>query len=95
MTLLQRLASVGLGRRDEQRGARAEPRAAAPNGRNCRRCRSASRSADAATRCRNTPDGRPRRPRRASISTAGRPPVHKPVDDDQLDIPAFLRRQAN
>jgi cell division protein FtsZ len=27
----------------------------------------------------------------------GRPalPVHKPVDDDQLEIPAFLRRQAN
>jgi cell division protein FtsZ len=22
-------------------------------------------------------------------------PVHKPVDDDQLEIPAFLRRQAN
>ena len=27
----------------------------------------------------------------------GRPalPVQKPVDDDQLEIPAFLRRQAN
>jgi cell division protein FtsZ len=22
-------------------------------------------------------------------------PVHNPVDDDQLEIPAFLRRQAN
>jgi cell division protein FtsZ len=23
------------------------------------------------------------------------PVAHKPVDDDQLEIPAFLRRQAN
>jgi cell division protein FtsZ len=23
------------------------------------------------------------------------PATHKPVDDDQLEIPAFLRRQAN
>ena len=67
MTLLQRLAAVGLGRREEPEAE--EQRR--PNGRNCRRCRRASRSA-CRIRCRNTPNGRPLRPRRASISTAGR-----------------------
>ena len=40
-------------------------------------------------------NGRAAPPRRVSICTAGRLPVHKPVEDDQLEIPAFLRRQAN
>ena len=32
---------------------------------------------------------------KGSTSTAGRAPVHNPSEEDQLDIPAFLRRQAN
>jgi cell division protein FtsZ len=37
-----------------------------------------------------------RRPAPQGLDVHGRQaPVHKSVDDDQLDIPAFLRRQAN
>ncbi len=43
-----------------------------PNGSNCRRCPSANPSG-CQIRSRNTPSGRPRRPRRVWISTAGRP----------------------
>ena len=70
MTLLQRLAQVGLGRRDDSEAQ--EQRTPRPNGSNCRRCPNASRSG-CRIRSRNTPSGRPRRPRRVSISTAGRP----------------------
>jgi cell division protein FtsZ len=43
---------------------------------------------------------RPQQPAPAApqgLDMHGRPalPVHKAVDDDQLEIPAFLRRQAN
>jgi cell division protein FtsZ len=40
---------------------------------------------------------RPPAPAPQGLDMHGRPslPVHKPVDDDQLEIPAFLRRQAN
>jgi cell division protein FtsZ len=50
------------------------------------------------------PEGRPASPvseyaRRSApqgLDPHGRPaPVHNPGEDDQLDIPAFLRRQAN
>ncbi len=93
MTLLQRLAQVGLGRRDDgpthERDARQHGAIAAAcrNARRSRRCRSG-------VGIRQTAAGSRRR--RASISTAGQAlPVQKPVDDDQLEIPAFLRRQAN
>jgi cell division protein FtsZ len=37
-----------------------------------------------------------RRPAHQGLDPHGRPaPVHNTVEDDQLDIPAFLRRQAN
>ena len=51
-------------RRSSRRGRRAAADAAAAAARSRSGCR---------TRCRNTPGGRPRRPRRASTSTAGRP----------------------
>jgi len=40
---------------------------------------------------------RPPAPAPQGLDMHGRPslPVHKLVDDDQLEIPAFLRRQAN
>jgi cell division protein FtsZ len=95
LTLLQRLASVGLGRREAAPAPEAQPpRAAAPQ-----------------TIERLPPVGRPaprldqpapvsdyaKRPAPQGLDQHGRqaPPVHKPVDDDQLEIPAFLRRQAN
>ena len=73
MTLLQRLAPVGLGRREDER----RPQRAADRSRRTRRATAAAAAAPARrgcrSRCRNTPNGRRRRPRRASICTAGRP----------------------
>jgi cell division protein FtsZ len=37
-----------------------------------------------------------RRPAHQGLDSLGRPnPVHNSADEDQLEIPAFLRRQAN
>jgi cell division protein FtsZ len=103
-SLLQRLASVGLGgRRDEP-----APRPQAP------------RPAGAAARVQKAPANRPQdprapepRPQEPVSEYAKRPPPPRPapqgldphgrpapvaapqLDDDQLEIPAFLRRQAN
>jgi cell division protein FtsZ len=90
MTLLQRLASVGLGRKEEPE----EPvrPVARPPAQNVERPR---------------PPLPPRPPQEPVSEYARRPvpqgldphgrqaPVHNSYDDDQLDIPAFLRRQAN
>jgi cell division protein FtsZ len=93
MSLLQRLASVGLGRRDEEdvdvrpapRPATATlpPRPAAP--------KPNERSSDS----RDPVSEYARRPAPHGLDPHGRQsPVHNAPDDDQLDIPAFLRRQA-
>jgi cell division protein FtsZ len=93
MSLMQRLASVGLGRRSEEapppapRTAQAAPQAERPAPRPTAR----------------QPEGRPapvseyaRRSGPQGLDPHGRPaPVHNSPEDDQLDIPAFLRRQAN
>ncbi len=96
MSLMQRLASVGLGRRAEERStACGAPRPARP-------CRSssvrrsvrppASRKAGRPSRYRNMPAGAAPQ----GLDPHGRPaPVHNSGEEDQLDIPAFLRRQAN
>jgi cell division protein FtsZ len=93
MSLLQRLAAVGLGRRDGEDATPAEP-PRAPN-------------PQAVDRLPQRGPSRPPEPvseyaKRGSSSAPqgldlhGRSaPMHKAVDDDQLDIPAFLRRQAN
>ncbi len=95
MTLLQRLASVGgLGRRHPEEEPDAERKA--PN------------LPQPAERLAGRPAPRPQEPRPEPVSEyARRPapsgldqhgrqsPVHNPTDEDQLDIPAFLRRQAN
>jgi cell division protein FtsZ len=97
MTLMQRLASVGLGRRTE-----AEPPAAPPAPRPARPMPQYERPPQRPTA--RQPEGRPPEPvseyaRRAApqgLDAHGRPaPVHNSAEDDQLDIPAFLRRQAN
>jgi cell division protein FtsZ len=81
MSLLQRLAQVGLGRRD------GEPAPAQPTPRPV--ARAPEPVSDYAKR--------PAAPAPQGLDIHGRqaPPVHKTVDDDQLEIPAFLRRQAN
>jgi cell division protein FtsZ len=95
LTLLQRLAAVGLGRRDdepeaEQREARpAEPARRPQAERPPMRPRPADpRSGEQVSEFakRGAPQG---------LDAHGRPaPVPHPSEDDQLDIPAFLRRQA-
>ncbi|MGA8946196.1 MAG: cell division protein FtsZ [Pseudolabrys sp.] len=96
MTLMQRLASVGLGRRTED----APPTAAMP--RAIRPMPQYERPPQRPTA--RPPEGRPAEPvseyaRRAApqgLDPHGRSaPVHNSQEDDQLDIPAFLRRQAN
>ena len=89
MTLMQRLANVGLGRREQAEASRP---AAAPQ---------FERPVHPSPR---QPEGRQGDPvseyaRRAApqgLDPHGRTaPVHNSPEDDQLDIPAFLRRQAN
>ncbi len=94
LSLMQRLASVGLGRRGEEPETPQAPRTAQAVPQFERPLRPTARQ----------PEGRPAPPvseyaRRSApqgLDPHGRPaPVHNPGDDDQLDIPAFLRRQAN
>ncbi|MGA8176108.1 MAG: cell division protein FtsZ [Pseudolabrys sp.] len=96
MTLMQRLASVGLGRRTED----APPTAAMP--RATWPMPQYERPPQRPTA--RPPEGRPAEPvseyaRRTApqgLDLHGRSaPVHNSQEDDQLDIPAFLRRQAN
>ncbi|HEX3439642.1 MAG TPA: cell division protein FtsZ [Pseudolabrys sp.] len=97
MSLMQRLASVGLGRRNE------EPEAAPPAPRTARPMPQYERPQQRPTA--RQPEGRPGEPvseyaRRPAapqgLDPHGRPaPVHNSAEEDQLDIPAFLRRQAN
>jgi cell division protein FtsZ len=97
MTLMQRLASVGLGRRTE-----GEAPATAPMPRPARPAPQFERPQQRPTA--RHPEGRPAEPvseyaRRAApqgLDPHGRSaPVHNSAEEDQLDIPAFLRRQAN
>jgi cell division protein FtsZ len=93
MTLLQRLAQVGLGRRDDV-AAVAPPRSAMPAPAPAPQPQHAPpRGHDAVSEYAK----RPPAPAPQGLDMHGRQslPVHKPVDDDQLEIPAFLRRQAN
>ena len=99
--LLRRLAAVGLGRRDDD----AEP----ANVQDIRAARPTPRPADRAPPPSPTP--RPPAPAPVTrppepVSEYAKRPVHHPLDplgrqapvhneEDQLDIPAFLRRQAN
>ena len=95
MTLLQRLASVGgLGRRHHEEEPDAEPESpehAATGRAPCRPAGAASArttsGASIGIRQASCPSGLDQHGRQS--------PVHNPTDEDQLDIPAFLRRQAN
>jgi cell division protein FtsZ len=107
--LLRRLAAVGLGRRDpaepEKMPSNVRPVRPAPRPAD----RAPPPPLDRAPPPPPRPVARPpeprgpepvseyaRRPAHQGLDPHGRPaPVHNNVEDDQLDIPAFLRRQAN
>jgi cell division protein FtsZ len=93
MTLLQRLAAAGLGRKVEEAAPAAEP--PAPPAFERMPQRPAPRPANPSLENRGpVSDYAPRAPQ--GLDMHGRPaPVNNSADDDQLDIPAFLRRQAN
>ncbi len=101
LSLLRRLASVGLGRRDD------DPLAHAPQPRPATRTASpAQRAAQPAPQRQAMPARQQPAPRQAPQETLYRPaqgdldphgrpqPAARP-QDDELEIPAFLRRQAN
>ena len=91
LSLLQRLANVGLGRREDDSEPPPAPRAAVPPASERRPQRGAPQSA-------NEPVSEyARRPAPQGLDPHGRPaPVAPPPQgDDHLDIPAFLRRQAH
>jgi cell division protein FtsZ len=81
LSLMQRLAQVGLGRRGEEQEAPRAPRTVQYE----RPARPAEPVSEFARR--QSPQGLDPHGRNA--------PVHNAPEDDQLDIPAFLRRQAN
>jgi cell division protein FtsZ len=88
MSLLQRLAAVGLGRRDgEAESMPTPPRTGAPQS------RPLPRGPEPVSEFAK----RPAAPAPQGLDVHGRQalPVQKSPEDDQLDIPAFLRRQAN
>jgi cell division protein FtsZ len=97
MTLLQRLAAAGLGRKVEEQAEKAEPvmPSAPPAMERLPQRPPAPRPANPALENRGpVSEYAPRAPQ--GLDPHGRPaPVNNSGDDDQLDIPAFLRRQAN
>jgi cell division protein FtsZ len=89
MSLLQRLASVGLGRKEEEEAVRPAPRQAPP-------APSIPRPAPRPAAHQEPVSEYAKRPAPQGLDPHGRQaPMPPQVDDDQLDIPAFLRRQAN
>jgi cell division protein FtsZ len=90
LTLLQRLAAVGLGRREDEADPKPVEPARAPERTPPRPAgRAPERGPEPVSEFakRGTPQGLDMHGRAA--------PLHAASDDDQLDIPAFLRRQAN
>jgi cell division protein FtsZ len=107
MSLLRRLAHVGLGRRDDeedyappvprQQAARpsAPPQAPRPQMPPQPPRPAAADQGQRPVQPRPGPHDN-YRPKAGELDEHGRPtPAHRPIDDDQLEIPAFLRRQAN
>jgi cell division protein FtsZ len=91
MSLMQRLASVGFGRRDD---IPAEA-ALAPAQRAATSASAAAPSAAHAEYMRRPPQPAVTRAAEGQLDTRGRSPAARNSEDDQLEIPAFLRRQAN
>jgi cell division protein FtsZ len=104
VSLLQRLAAVGLGRREQDDGdeSQFEPRAAAPMAPPPSAERLPGRPMPRPETRQETRHDHPiseyaKRPNPQALDQHGRQqtPVHNHSEEDQLDIPAFLRRQAN
>jgi cell division protein FtsZ len=98
MSLLQRLANVGLGRRDEETEPPIAARASGPSMSPLPPLPERKPQRTVAQQMGNEPVSEyARRPAPQGLDTHGRPaPVAAaPQGDDHLDIPAFLRRQAN
>jgi cell division protein FtsZ len=97
MSLLQRIATVGLGRKDGPGGPPAPAeRPSAPSGRPPGEGpqRPTVSPAHAEYSKRAAPQGY--RPAQGGLDPHGRAPAQpKGLDDEQLEIPAFLRRQTN
>jgi cell division protein FtsZ len=92
-SLLQRLATVGFGRRDETAPASVPvepaPMAAEP-------VRPAPAPAPApADHARRQAPAPAFAPAKGNLDRQGRAPAPRPAEDDHLEIPAFLRRQSN
>jgi cell division protein FtsZ len=94
MSLMQRLASVGFGRRDEHEIAETPAQAAPPLPRSVA-APAAAPSAAHAEYMRRPVQPQPARAAEGQLDVRGRPQTQRPAEDDQLEIPAFLRRQAN
>jgi cell division protein FtsZ len=96
MSLLQRLANVGLGRRDEETEPPIAARASGPSMAPLPE-RKPQRTVAQQIATHEPVSEYARRPAPQGLDTHGRPaPVAAaPQGDDHLDIPAFLRRQSN
>lgn len=94
MSLLQRLASVGLGRKEtDEHEQHPAPRAPLPEQ---RMPRPVQARMPAANHPHEPVSEFAKRPAPQGLDPHGRQaPAASHVDEDQLDIPAFLRRQAN
>jgi cell division protein FtsZ len=97
LSLLQRLANVGLGRRDEESEPPIAARASGPSMPPLPERKAAKRSVAEQIAANEPVSEYARRPAPQGLDSHGRPaPVAPaPQGDDHLDIPAFLRRQAN
>jgi cell division protein FtsZ len=92
MTLLRRLATVGFGGRREEVEAAPLPPMRAP----VAPTPQAAAPADYAKRAPVMQAAPAYRPAQGNLDPQGRvAPQARMMDDDQLEIPAFLRRQAN
>ncbi|HEX4408225.1 MAG TPA: cell division protein FtsZ [Xanthobacteraceae bacterium] len=97
MSLLQRLTSVGLGRRDAEEEAPPVPRQVPVAPMAAERLPGRPMPRQAEPRQDSLPVSEyAKRPAPQGLDQHGRAaPVHNSSEEDQLDIPAFLRRQAN
>lgn len=91
MSLLQRLAQVGLGRREEPEESFEPHEIEAPARRNEADYRAAPerRAQEQVSEYARRPAGRP------AVTESGARSGRSRIEDDELEIPAFLRRHAN
>ena len=97
LSLLQRLANVGLGRRDEESEPPIAARASGPSMPPLPERKPAKRTVAEQIAANEPVSEYARRPAPQGLDSHGRPAsvAPAPQGDDHLDIPAFLRRQAN